>query len=76
MLRVVSVTGLPPGVSGVLTGNTYTISGTPTSDGSYPFTVNTTGGCWRTTHRDYYGKPNRYDGLEFSGQYKQSEFNV
>ncbi|MBS7788324.1 T9SS type B sorting domain-containing protein, partial [Flavobacterium sp. CYK-55] len=41
----VSVTGLPAGVSGLLIGNTYTISGTPSADGSYPFTVSTTGGC-------------------------------
>ncbi len=41
-----AVTGLPTGMSGTLTGTTYTISGTPTgAAGAYPYTVITTGGC-------------------------------
>lgn len=40
-----AVTGLPTGVSGVFSGSTFTITGTPTAAGTYPFTVNTTGGC-------------------------------
>jgi hypothetical protein len=40
------VTGLPAGMVGTLSGNTYTISGTPTVAGSFPFTITTTGnGC-------------------------------
>jgi gliding motility-associated-like protein len=38
-------TGLPAGVTGVWSGNTATISGTPTASGSFNYTVTTTGGC-------------------------------
>ena len=37
--------GLPPGVTGSWSGNTVTISGTPTAAGTYNYTVTTTGGC-------------------------------
>ena len=40
-----SVVGLPTGVSGLLTGTNFVISGTPTLAGTYNFTVNTVGGC-------------------------------
>ncbi|MDB4303497.1 Ig-like domain-containing protein, partial [Desulfosarcina sp.] len=39
-----SVTGLPPGVSGSYSSNSFTISGTPTASGTFNYTVNTTGG--------------------------------
>jgi hypothetical protein len=39
------VTGLPAGVSGIFSGATFTISGTPTVDGTFNYTVTTTGGC-------------------------------
>ena len=38
-------TGLPPGVSGVWNANTVTISGTPTTAGSFPYTIILNGGC-------------------------------
>jgi gliding motility-associated-like protein len=38
-------TGLPAGVTGTWSGNTVTISGTPTAAGTYNYTVTTTGGC-------------------------------
>ncbi|PWS27497.1 hypothetical protein DHW03_07800 [Pedobacter yonginense] len=41
----VRVTGLPAGVQGVYTADNFTISGTPTSSGSFAYTVLTTGGC-------------------------------
>ena len=39
------VTGLPAGVTGSYSGGQFTISGTPTVAGSFPFTVTTTGTC-------------------------------
>ena len=38
-------TGLPAGVSGSMTGNLVTISGTPTASGVFNYTVTLTGGC-------------------------------
>ncbi|TPV32253.1 HYR domain-containing protein [Paucihalobacter ruber] len=38
-----NVSGLPNGVSGSLSGNTFTISGTPTQSGTFNYTVATTG---------------------------------
>jgi uncharacterized protein (TIGR02145 family) len=42
-----TATGLPDGVSGAWASNVYTISGTPTSEGTYNYTVTTTNdkGC-------------------------------
>jgi hypothetical protein len=40
-----NVTGLPGGVSDSYSGNTLTISGTPTVSGTFVYTVNLTGGC-------------------------------
>lgn len=41
-----TVSGLPSGVTGSLTGNVYTISGTPTQPGIFNYTVTTSGnGC-------------------------------
>jgi len=40
-----NVIGLPGGVSDTYSGNTLTISGTPTVSGTYVYTVNLTGGC-------------------------------
>ncbi|PXY42898.1 hypothetical protein DMB68_23150, partial [Flavobacterium hydrophilum] len=37
--------GLPAGVTGNFTSNTVTISGTPASTGTFPYTVTYTGGC-------------------------------
>lgn len=37
--------GLPAGVSGSFASNTVTISGSPTSPGTFSYTVTTTGGC-------------------------------
>lgn len=39
-----SVSGLPAGLSGIFSGGTLTISGTPTQTGNFPFTVSTIGG--------------------------------
>ena len=44
-----TATGLPAGVTGTYTGNVFTISGTPTASGSFPYTVSTTGGCGTAT---------------------------
>ncbi|MCS6982499.1 MAG: BspA family leucine-rich repeat surface protein, partial [Flavobacteriales bacterium] len=41
----VSFSGLPPGVSGNFSSGTVTISGTPTSAGTYNYTVTGTGPC-------------------------------
>lgn len=41
--------GLPPGVSGLWSGNTVTISGTPTAAGTYIYEVTLTGGCGAVT---------------------------
>ena len=40
-----NVTGLPTGVSGNYVAGVFTISGTPTVSGTFPFTVTTTGLC-------------------------------
>jgi len=40
-----SVTGLPSGVTGAWVSNVFTISGTPTSSGTFNYTVTMTGGC-------------------------------
>ena len=39
-----SVSNLPPGITGVYSGNTFTISGTPTVSGVFIYTVTTLGG--------------------------------
>ncbi len=44
-----TVTGLPAGVSFAIAGNILTISGTPTANGSYPYTVTTSGMCAAAT---------------------------
>ncbi len=45
-----SVSGLPAGLSGAVSGSTYSITGTPTVvSGSYPFTVTTSGTCAAAT---------------------------
>jgi len=41
----VSVIGLPGGVNHIYSGNTLTVSGTPTVSGTFVYTVNLTGGC-------------------------------
>ena len=40
-----TVTGLPAGVTGTFAGGVVTITGTPTVNGSFSYTVNTTGPC-------------------------------
>lgn len=40
-----TVTGLPAGVTGSFAADVVTISGTPSTIGTFPFTVNLTGGC-------------------------------
>jgi gliding motility-associated-like protein len=40
-----SATGLPPGVTGSFAGGIFTISGTPTTTGTFSYTVTTTGTC-------------------------------
>ncbi|MCB7481455.1 T9SS type A sorting domain-containing protein [Christiangramia sediminis] len=40
-----SVSGLPPGLSGSFNAGVFTISGTPSQAGTYPYTVSTTGTC-------------------------------
>ena len=42
-----TVTGLPTGVTATTTGNTITITGTPTS--AFSYTISTTGGCGTVT---------------------------
>ncbi len=44
-----SDSGLPAGVSGSWSGNVYTITGTPTVSGSFPYTITLTGGCGTIT---------------------------
>ena len=39
------VTGLPTGISGTYKTDTFTISGSPTTSGTFPFTVTTQGPC-------------------------------
>ena len=41
----VTASNLPPGVTGTLVGNTFTISGVPTVSATYNYTVSTTGPC-------------------------------
>jgi len=41
----ISAGSLPNGVTGTFTGNTFSISGLPTSTGTYNYTVSSTGGC-------------------------------
>jgi len=40
-----TATGLPTGVTAAFAGNTITISGTPTVDGTFTYTIPLTGGC-------------------------------
>ncbi|WP_373520290.1 glycine-rich domain-containing protein [Aquiflexum sp.] len=40
-----SPVGLPPGVTASFTGNTISISGTPTASGTYNYSIPLTGGC-------------------------------
>ena len=40
-----TASGLPSGVTGNWVSNTFTISGTPTEEGTFNYTVSTTGGC-------------------------------
>ncbi len=40
-----TATGLPAGVTGIWTANVFTISGTPTTTGTFSYTVTMTGGC-------------------------------
>ena len=40
-----TVAGLPAGVTGAYAGGVFTISGTPSAAGTFPYTVTTTGGC-------------------------------
>ena len=44
-----NVTGLPLGVSGTFVGGVFTISGTPTTSGTYNYTVTTVGTCANAT---------------------------
>ncbi|MEO7138970.1 MAG: PKD domain-containing protein [Ferruginibacter sp.] len=44
-----SVTGLPPGVNGLYSAGTFTISGTPTVTGAFIYTVTTSGTCTQKT---------------------------
>jgi gliding motility-associated-like protein len=44
-----NVSGLPAGVNGVFAGGVITISGTPTVNGTFNYTVNTTGPCGTPT---------------------------
>ncbi|SEA91110.1 hypothetical protein SAMN05443667_111142 [Flavobacterium gillisiae] len=44
-----NATGLPAGISGSFSGSTFTISGTPTVSGTFPYTVTTTGSCVQIT---------------------------
>ncbi len=43
------VTGLPAGVTGAFAAGVFTISGTPTVTGTFPYTVTTTGTCVQAT---------------------------
>ncbi len=44
-----TVSGLPAGVTGVLSGGVFTISGTPTVANTFNYTVTTSGTCLQTT---------------------------
>ena len=46
---VPSITGLPPGLTTSFDGKYFTISGSPTLAGSYPYTITTSGTCNRTS---------------------------
>jgi hypothetical protein len=43
------VTGLPTGVTGSFSAGTFTITGTPSVSGTFPYTVTTTGTCTQTS---------------------------
>jgi len=43
------VTGLPTGLSGSFSGATFTITGSPSVSGVFPYTVTTTGNCTQTS---------------------------
>ena len=43
------ITGLPAGVTGTFSGGIFTISGNPTADGTFIYTVTTTGTCLQKT---------------------------
>lgn len=45
----VNATGLPAGVTGNFVGGVYTLSGTPTVDGPFSYTLTTSGGCGTDT---------------------------
>ena len=42
---IASVTGLPSGITGNLSGSTYTLSGTPTVNGTFSYNIFTNGSC-------------------------------
>ncbi|MFE3846811.1 PKD-like domain-containing protein [Flavobacterium sp. LB3P45] len=44
-----SIIGLPGGLSGNFSGGVFTISGTPTVSGSFPYIITTTGTCAQST---------------------------
>ena len=44
-----TVSGLPTGLVGAWSNNIFTISGTPSVSGSFPYTITTTGGCGTAT---------------------------
>lgn len=44
-----TVSGLPPGVTGVFSGGVFTISGTPTVANTFNYSVTTSGTCLQTT---------------------------
>lgn len=44
-----TVSGLPSGVTGSYSAGVFTISGSPTVSGTFPYTVNTTGTCTQTS---------------------------
>ena len=44
-----TVSGLPAGITGSLSGSVFTISGMPTVSGSFPYTVTTSGSCTAAT---------------------------
>ncbi|MBS7788128.1 hypothetical protein KIH23_12545, partial [Flavobacterium sp. CYK-55] len=45
----VTAIGLPTGITGVVSGNTYTLSGIPTATGIFNYSLTTTGGCSTAT---------------------------
>ena len=44
-----TISGLPPGISGSLSGGNYILSGSPTTKGTFPYTITTTGSCVQKT---------------------------